>query len=125
MHNLPLVLRHVTREPTLFPSQAVDLVEWREVAVKVHQLNPQWNEHKRESYVKHAVRPLHRPWISPLCAMAESSLCFLMNLASWIWHAYWLLIRSMHRDKPSAYGIRLGSACSVIPTQQYEAAVVD
>lgn len=38
--------------------QAVDLVEWREVAVKVHQLNPQWNEQKRESYVKHAVRSL-------------------------------------------------------------------
>ena len=54
-------------------------MEWREVAVKVHQLNPQWNEHKRESYVKHAVRPVHRPWISPLCAMAESSLCFLIE----------------------------------------------
>ena len=37
-------------------TQAVDLVEWREVAVKVHQLNPAWNDAKRESYVKHAVR---------------------------------------------------------------------
>lgn len=46
--------------------QAVDLVEWREVAVKVHQLNPQWNEHKRESYVKHAVRPLHLACIPPI-----------------------------------------------------------
>jgi hypothetical protein len=42
--------------------QAVDLKEWREVAVKVHQLNPQWNEHKRESYVKHAVQPLTLPF---------------------------------------------------------------
>lgn len=30
-------------------------MEWREVAVKVHQLNPQWTDQKRESYVKHAV----------------------------------------------------------------------
>jgi len=36
----------------------VDVVEWREVAVKVHQLNPAWNDAKRESYVKHAVRPV-------------------------------------------------------------------
>ena len=58
--------------------QAVDLVEWREVAVKVHQLNPQWNEHKRESYVKHAVRPLHLACIPPVIGGCSS--CFLINL---------------------------------------------
>lgn len=37
--------------------QAVDLVAFREVAVKIHQLTPQWSEEKKASYVKHAVRP--------------------------------------------------------------------
>lgn len=36
--------------------QAFDLVEMREVAVKFHQLNSTWNEFKRSSYVRHAMR---------------------------------------------------------------------
>ena len=36
--------------------QAVDFVECREVAVKIHQLTPQWSEERKASYVKHAVR---------------------------------------------------------------------
>lgn len=34
----------------------MDLVAFREVAVKIHQLTPQWSEEKKASYVKHAVR---------------------------------------------------------------------
>ncbi|GAX76382.1 hypothetical protein CEUSTIGMA_g3828.t1 [Chlamydomonas eustigma] len=36
--------------------KAYDLVELRHVACKIHQLNPHWNEPKKQSYVKHAVR---------------------------------------------------------------------
>ncbi len=39
-------------------AQAVDLRDMREVAVKVHQLDPSWTDHRKASYVKHAVRPL-------------------------------------------------------------------
>ena len=41
--------------------QAVDLKEMREVAVKVHQLDPSWAEDRKASYVKHAVRPSPPP----------------------------------------------------------------
>ena len=30
-----------------------------EVACKIHQLNPQWSEVKKASYVKHSVREYH------------------------------------------------------------------
>ena len=36
--------------------KAFDLDEYRFVAVKVHQLNPQWNEAKKQNYTKHATR---------------------------------------------------------------------
>jgi tousled-like kinase len=39
--------------------QAFDLVELREVACKIHQLNAQWSEAKKASYVKHSVREYH------------------------------------------------------------------
>lgn len=35
----------------------MDLLAFREVAVKIHQLTAQWSEEKKASYVKHAVRP--------------------------------------------------------------------
>lgn len=36
--------------------QAYDTKEMRMVAVKIHQLNSTWNEQKKQSYVKHAIR---------------------------------------------------------------------
>lgn len=36
--------------------KALDLVELREVAVKVHQLNPQWGEERKSSYIRHVTR---------------------------------------------------------------------
>lgn len=43
-------------------AQAFDLEELREVAVKIHQLNSSWNEGKKASYVRHALREynIHR-----------------------------------------------------------------
>jgi tousled-like kinase len=42
--------------------KAFDLVELRDVAVKIHQLNPQWQEQKKTSYIKHVTREytIHR-----------------------------------------------------------------
>ena len=37
--------------------QAVDVAEWREVALKVHQLNNSWRTDRKEVYVRHAVSP--------------------------------------------------------------------
>lgn len=37
-------------------SQAFDLIEYRHVACKLHQLNPTWSEEKKQSYVRHAIR---------------------------------------------------------------------
>ncbi|XP_042512114.1 serine/threonine-protein kinase TOUSLED-like [Macadamia integrifolia] len=36
--------------------KAYDLVEFRYVACKLHGLNPQWSEEKKQSYIRHAVR---------------------------------------------------------------------
>ena len=36
--------------------KAYDVVEAREVACKLHQLNPQWSEQRKVTYVKHAAR---------------------------------------------------------------------
>jgi tousled-like kinase len=42
--------------------EANDLVECRRVACKIHQLNAQWSEERKQSYIKHAVREyeIHR-----------------------------------------------------------------
>lgn len=42
--------------------KALDLLELREVAVKIHQLNPTWSEARKQSYVKHVTREytIHR-----------------------------------------------------------------
>jgi tousled-like kinase len=42
--------------------KALDLVDLEEVAVKVHQLNPSWNESRKQSYIKHVTREytIHR-----------------------------------------------------------------
>ena len=42
--------------------RAFDLVELREVAVKIHQLDPRWSESKKENYTKHVSREyeIHR-----------------------------------------------------------------
>lgn len=36
--------------------KAFDLVEYRFVACKLHGLNPQWSEEKKQSYIRHAIR---------------------------------------------------------------------
>ncbi|KAF7831596.1 serine/threonine-protein kinase TOUSLED isoform X1 [Senna tora] len=36
--------------------KAFDLVEHRYVACKLHGLNPQWSEEKKQSYIRHAIR---------------------------------------------------------------------
>ena len=42
--------------------RAYDLVELREVAVKIHQLDPRWSDSKKENYTKHVSREyeIHR-----------------------------------------------------------------
>jgi len=42
--------------------RAYDLVELREVAVKIHQLDPRWSDAKKENYTKHVSREyeIHR-----------------------------------------------------------------
>ncbi len=42
--------------------KAFDLVEIRDVAVKIHQLNPQWSEERKASYIRHVTREynIHR-----------------------------------------------------------------
>lgn len=47
--------------------KAFDLVELREVAVKIHHLNPQWQEEKKQSYIKHVTREysIHREMKHP------------------------------------------------------------
>lgn len=64
---------------TLAP-QAVDLVAFREVAVKIHQLTPQWSEEKKASYVKHAVRrqPGSTQWVFGQCPSSVGE-CLLLH----------------------------------------------
>lgn len=47
--------------------KALDLVEMREVAVKVHQLNEHWTEERKASYIKHVTREytIHRDMKHP------------------------------------------------------------
>lgn len=42
--------------------KALDLQDLKEVAVKIHQLNPQWSEERKASYIKHVTREytIHR-----------------------------------------------------------------
>ncbi len=47
--------------------KALDLAELREVAVKVHQLNPDWKDERKASYIKHVTREytIHRDMKHP------------------------------------------------------------
>ena len=47
--------------------KALDLVELREVAVKVHQLNNQWSEERKSNYIRHVTREytIHRDMKHP------------------------------------------------------------
>jgi tousled-like kinase len=42
--------------------KAFDLLEIRDVAVKIHQLNPAWSEERKASYIRHVTREynIHR-----------------------------------------------------------------
>ncbi|KAJ0966358.1 hypothetical protein J5N97_027496 [Dioscorea zingiberensis] len=47
--------------------KAFDLVEFRYVACKLHSLNPQWSEEKKQSYMRHAIREynIHKTLVHP------------------------------------------------------------
>jgi len=47
--------------------KAFDLRDYEEVAVKIHQLNSQWSEGKKQNYMKHASREysIHREMVHP------------------------------------------------------------
>jgi tousled-like kinase len=47
--------------------KAMDMTDLKEVAVKVHQLNPSWTEEKKHSYIKHVTREytIHREMKHP------------------------------------------------------------
>jgi len=47
--------------------KAFDLVDLREVACKIHQLNTLWTDRKKENYIKHAIREynIHKSVIHP------------------------------------------------------------
>lgn len=47
--------------------KALDLLEIKEVAVKIHQLNPSWSEERKQSYIKHVTREytIHRDMQHP------------------------------------------------------------
>ena len=62
LHNRYLLLSMLGRGGFSEVWKALDLVELREVAVKIHQLNPTWAEIRKQSYVKHVTREytIHR-----------------------------------------------------------------
>jgi len=66
----------------LFCSQAFDLQDLREVAVKLHQLNSSWSDVKKASYVKHAVREykIHRQLRSESTQTAPARVCALQHM---------------------------------------------
>lgn len=47
--------------------QAFDLVEYKYVACKLHGLNAQWSEEKKQSYIRHAIREynIHKTLVHP------------------------------------------------------------
>ncbi|XP_008789869.2 serine/threonine-protein kinase TOUSLED [Phoenix dactylifera] len=47
--------------------KAFDLVEYRYVACKLHGLNAQWSEEKKQSYIRHAIREynIHKTLVHP------------------------------------------------------------
>lgn len=47
--------------------KAYDLVEYRYVACKLHGLNAQWSEEKKQSYIRHAIREynIHKTLVHP------------------------------------------------------------
>ncbi len=47
--------------------KALDLTTAKEVAVKVHQLNPSWGESKKQNYIRHATREyaIHKTLLHP------------------------------------------------------------
>jgi len=47
--------------------KALDLIELRDVAIKIHQLNPAWGEDRKNSYIRHVIREysIHREMKHP------------------------------------------------------------
>eukprot|EP00041_Stephanoeca_diplocostata_P018499 m.387604 g.387604 ORF g.387604 m.387604 type:complete len:691 (-) comp21033_c0_seq7:2476-4548(-) len=71
--------------------KAFDVVDCREVACKIHQLNTHWSEAKKENYIKHATREyeihkdLHHENVTELYdvfEIDENSFCTVMEFCS-------------------------------------------
>jgi tousled-like kinase len=47
--------------------KALDLLDLRDVAIKIHQLNPTWNEDRKNTYIRHVTREytIHREMMHP------------------------------------------------------------
>ena len=87
--------------------QAFDLDRLREVAVKVHQLNSAWNDSRKASYVKHAMREYR---IHKVCHSTELSLTALLKP-----HSQILLAPSMkHSEYAKALHIHPASSICIV-----------
>lgn len=59
--------------------KAFDLLEYKEVAAKIHQLNTQWPEVKKQNYIKHATREytIHKVRLKVSCMQLAKTSCTL------------------------------------------------
>ena len=75
--------------------QAFDFVEHRYVACKLHGLNAQWSEEKKQSYIRHAVREydIHKTLVHPhivrlwdIFEIDHNAFCTVLEYCSGIMH---------------------------------------
>ena len=75
--------------------QAYDLVGHRYVACKLHGLNAQWSEEKKQSYIRHAVREynIHKTLLHPhivrlwdIFEIDHNTFCTVLEYCSGIMH---------------------------------------
>lgn len=81
--------------------QAFDLVEHRYVACKLHGLNAQWSEDKKQSYIRHAIREynihktlVHRHIVRlwDIFEIDQNTFCTILEYCSGMIHMYSTLI---------------------------------
>lgn len=77
--------------------KAYDLIEYREVACKIHQLNPQWPEEKKQSYTRHATREYNIHKVSLSSLALPRSRCSSQPLLSP--HIFPLAFQSLRHDR--------------------------